>query len=235
MLKNSLIALVLLGFGFIFYDLFMVYQAKTELSDLALYYTQYGANEIGGANLVTSIVVTYRGFDTLGEVTILFVAASIISFFLKLRDEDEEKVIGSKDSTELLVTASQVLVPVIFLFGVYVFMNGHLTPGGGFQGGSIIATGVALMIMANPNVKINTRIIHWVESISGVAYVMAGLLGLLLGGGFLDNTFRGLGVGEFGTLFSAGVIPIIDSFVGLKVGAEISNILNKYQKSQKSI
>ncbi len=235
MLKNILIALVLIGFGVIFYDLFMVYEAKTELTDLAHYYAKNGANEIGGANLVTSIVVTYRGFDTLGEVTILFVAASIISFFLKLKEDEEEKVIGSKDTTELLVTASQVLVPLIFLFGVYVFMNGHLTPGGGFQGGSIIATGVALMIMANPNFKINTQIIHWIESISGVAFVFAGVLGVLLGGGFLDNTFKGLGVGEFGTLFSAGVIPIIYSFVGLKVGAEISNILNKYQKSQKSI
>jgi len=52
-----------------------------------------------------------------------------------------------------------------------------------------------------------------------------------LAGGFLDNRF--LPLGEFGDVFSAGAIPIIYSFIGLKVGAEISNILNKYQKSQK--
>ncbi|HBF87231.1 MAG TPA: sodium:proton antiporter [Bacteroidales bacterium] len=232
MLKNIIIAVILIVFAVLFFDLFMLYEARTGLTGIAQYYAQNGAKEVGAANLVTSIVVTYRGFDTLGEVTILFVAASIISFFLKLKENDESKNISSKDTTEILVTASNVLVPVIFLFGIYVFINGHLTPGGGFQGGAIIATGVALMILANPNIKINTQIIHWVESISGVGYVVVGIFGLILAGGFLDNKITGLG--EFGALFSAGAIPIIYSFIGLKVGAEISNILNKYQKSQKN-
>jgi multicomponent Na+:H+ antiporter subunit B len=62
-------------------------------------------------------------------------------------------------------------------------------------------------------------------------FVILGLLGIALAGGFLDNRF--ISLGTFGDLFSAGAIPFIYSFIGLKVGAEISNILNKYQKSQK--
>jgi len=231
MIKNSLIALVLASFVFMFYHLYMSYEPKTELSGIAAHYAEHGAAEVGAANLVTAVVVTYRGFDTMGEVTILFLTASIISFFLKLSKKDEDKEIVHHGTSELLVTASQILIPIIFLFGIYVFINGHLTPGGGFQGGAIIASGVVLSIMANPNREINHHAILWIESISGISFVLIGVLGIFLAGGFLDSRF--ISLGEFGDLFSAGAIPIIYSLIGLKVGAEISNILNKYQKSQK--
>ncbi|OYT11601.1 MAG: sodium:proton antiporter [Bacteroidetes bacterium 4572_112] len=233
MLRNFLIALVLASFGFIFLNLYNSYEPKTELTGIAAHYAENGASEVGAANLVTAVVVSYRSFDTLGEITILFLTAAIISFFLKLSNEDENKVIIHKGTSEILKTASQLLIPLIFLFGVYVFINGHLTPGGGFQGGAIIASGVVLAIMANPNMTINHTVIVWVESLSGVTVVIIGVLGIILGGGFLDSTLDGYGLGEFGTVFSAGTIPVIYSLVGLKVGAEISNILNKYQKSQK--
>jgi len=235
MLRNLLIGLILVVMANMFYNVYSTYETRTELveNSMAHHFASKAAEEVGAANIVTSIIVTYRGFDTLGEVTILFLTASIISFFLKLKSEEKETKIKHRDTTELLVTASQILIPIIFLFGIYVFMNGHLTPGGGFQGGAIIATGVALMIMANPNININHNVIHWVESISGVSFVIIGILGMVLAGGFLDN--RILGLGEFGTFFSAGAIPIIYSLVGLKVGAELSNILNMYQKSQKDI
>lgn len=231
MLRNLLIGLVLVGFGYIFYSLYITYEPKNELTGIAAHYAEHGAAEVGAANLVTAVVVSYRGFDTLGEITILFLTASIIAFFLKLSKTDEDKIIIHRGTSELLITASQILVPMIFLFGIYVFINGHLTPGGGFQGGAIIASGVVLSILANPNRKINHNVIIWVESISGVTYIIIGILGIILAGGFLDSRITGLG--EFGALFSAGAIPIIYSLIGLKVGAEISNILNKFQKSQK--
>ncbi len=231
MIKNFLIGLVLASFVFMFYNLYITYEPKTELSGIAAHYAEHGGTEVGAANLVTAVVVAYRGFDTLGEVTILFLTASIIGFFLKLSKKDEERVIVHHGTSELLITASQILIPIIFLFGVYVFMNGHLTPGGGFQGGAIIASGVVLSIMANPNREINHHAILWIESISGISFIIIGVLGIAIAGGFLD--MRIFGLGKFGDLFSAGAIPVIYSFIGLKVGAEISNILNKYQKSQK--
>lgn len=233
MLRNFLIALVLASFGFIFYNLYNSYEPKTELKGIATHYAENGASEVGAANLVTAVVVSYRSFDTLGEITILFLTAAIISFFLKLSKEDEERVIVHRGTSELLKTASQLLIPLIFLFGVYVFINGHLTPGGGFQGGAIIASGVVLAIMANPNMTINHNVIIWVESLSGISVILFGVAGIFLGTGFLDSSWDSLGLGEFGTIFSAGTIPILYSLVGLKVGAELSNILNKYQKSQK--
>ena len=129
-----------------------------------------------------------------------------------------------------MVTGAQALVPLIFLFGVYIFMNGHLTPGGGFQGGAVIATGFVLMLIASPVKKVNHSVIEFTESVSGISFVLIGVLGVLLAGGFLDNHI--IKLGTFGEILSAGAIPIIYSFVGLKVGAELSGIVGSFNEVQ---
>jgi multicomponent Na+:H+ antiporter subunit B len=124
---------------------------------------------------------------------------------------------------ELLTTGTRLLLPLILLFGAYVFTHGHLTPGGGFQGGAILASGVLLVLLSQPLRQFGHRLIAIVESIAGMAFVAIGVLGIVLAGGFLDN--RILPLGTFGDLLSAGAIPLIYSFVGLKVGAEFSSML----------
>jgi len=94
------------------------------------------------ANVVTAIVVNYRGLDTLGEVTVLFLASTGLASILyrrKREEEDAERL--SLPSSRIMRTGVRVLFPVIVLLGIYVFIHGHLTPGGGFQGGTIVATG----------------------------------------------------------------------------------------------
>jgi len=175
------------------------------------------------------VIVTYRGLDTLGEVTILFLSAAIVSFLLKIETASTENR-KLRATSEILDTASKVLVPVILLFGIYVFINGHLTPGGGFQGGAIIASALVLILLAKPLRKISHRLISIVESISGLSFVLLGVAGILFAAGFLDNKI--LSLGEFGTIFSAGLIPVIYIFVGLKVGAELSSIIANLQENQ---
>jgi multicomponent Na+:H+ antiporter subunit B len=218
MVKKGLIILVLVGFVVILTNLLINFKGSDELNPLAKYYAENGATDVGAANLVTAVVVTYRGFDTLGEVTILFLAAAIVGFFLKVYHRDDDRENSLRKTSEILVTASTLLVPTIFMLGVYIFINGHLTPGGGFQGGAVLATGMVMMIMAKPNIKFNHKLIAFVESISGVGFVIIGVLGVLFASGFLDN--RILPLGKFGTLLSAGVIPIIYILIGLKVGTE---------------
>jgi multicomponent Na+:H+ antiporter subunit B len=221
--------LVLIGIALMFFQIFETYHGNTSLNKTAAYYAANGPDELGSANLVTSVVVTYRGLDTLGEVTILFLVASIIGFFLKVEKEAKTKR-EVRDGGEILQTASSVLVPIIFLFGAYVFVNGHLSPGGGFQGGAIIASGTLLIFLADPFKKLGHNIITIIESIAGFSYVVIGILGIFLAGGFLDN--RILPLGEFGKLFSAGAIPVIYSLVGLKVGSELSAVLGKFNAVQ---
>ncbi|NOR86193.1 MAG: sodium:proton antiporter [Bacteroidales bacterium] len=233
MVKKFIILLLVAGMGLIFFDLFTAYQSNENLNRTAEYYAQNAATDVGAANLVTAVVVTYRGLDTLGEVSILFLTAAIISFVLKFREDELDNNRKLIARSEILDTATQVLTPIIMLLGIYIFMNGHLTPGGGFQGGAVIASAVLLMLLASPKMKISHKIIGTIETISGVSFVLIGVLGIVIGGGFLDNSIMSLGT--FGTLLSAGAIPIIYIFVRLKVGAELSNIIGTFSQAQNEI
>ena len=69
-----------------------------------------------------------------------------------------------RPASEIVATGSQVLLPVIFTFGAYVIVNGHLSAGGGFQGGAIVASGVMLMLLARPAVKLDAAALSMIES-----------------------------------------------------------------------
>jgi multicomponent Na+:H+ antiporter subunit B len=223
MVRRFAVLLLLLGLAAIFLGLLRDYTPDTELNLTARYYAEHTAQDIGAANIVTAIIVTYRGLDTLGEVTVLFLTASIVGLVLAMGERHGRGGRAPPPPGELLDIGKRLLVPLIVLFGAYVFVNGHLSPGGGFQGGAIVASAVLLMLLTEPARRFSHRLIVLVESVSGLLFVTLGLLGLLLAGGFLDN--RILPIGEFGSLFSAGAIPIIYSLVGLKVGAEFSSML----------
>ena len=223
-MTKRIIALALLaGLGLLFLGLFLDYRPDTDLNLSARYYAERTAPDIGAANIVTAIVVTYRGLDTLGEVTVLFLAATIVGLVLAQGRRREQLPQGLAPVGELLATGSRLLTPLILLLGVYVFVNGHLTPGGGFQGGAILASGVLLLLLADPLRHFSHDLISAVESLAGVFYVAIGLAGLVWAGGFLDN--RILPLGDLGALFSAGAIPVIYSLIGLKVGAEFASML----------
>jgi multicomponent Na+:H+ antiporter subunit B len=231
MLKKIFVFAILAVLAVMLFRSYGLMGTDEELNEIATRYAQKGPEEVGAANLVTAVIVTYRGLDTLGEVTILFLASSIIGFILKTKQQNEKTSENVRKTSEILETAARVIAPVIFLFGVYVFINGHLTPGGGFQGGAILASGLVLMFLANPVKKVNHTVISLLESISGFSFVLLGMLGILLAGGFLDNTI--LGTGDFGELISAGAIPVIYIFIGLKVGSELSGIVSNLQETQK--
>lgn len=223
MVKRFTALLLLLAVAGMFATLLLGYQPDRELNTTARYYALHTAADIGAANIVTAIVVTYRGLDTLGEVTVLFLSAAILGLILAGDKHRSETGRGITPVGELLTTGARVLAPLILLLGVYVFVNGHLTPGGGFQGGAILASGVLLMLLAQPLRRFSHTLIAAVESLAGIAFVGLGVAGLVLAGGFLDNRF--LPIGELGALFSAGAIPLIYSLIGLKVGAEFSSML----------
>jgi multicomponent Na+:H+ antiporter subunit B len=224
MVKRLIAFALLAAFGALFAALLVSYVPDAELNQTARYYAERTASDLGAANIVTAIIVTYRGLDTLGEVTVLFLAAAIVG--LVLAKDSQRSPVDQRMRPpvgELLTTGTRFLVPMILLLGVYVFVNGHLTPGGGFQGGAIIASAVLLMLLANPLKHFSHGLISAIESLAGVFYIGIGLAGLFLAGGFLDN--RLLPLGNLGELFSAGAIPVIYSLIGLKVGAEFASML----------
>jgi multicomponent Na+:H+ antiporter subunit B len=185
------------------------------------HYINEGVKETGATNIVTSVVVNYRGFDTLGEVTVLFITAIGIGAVLS--------TVGGKTVREIepaslvLYTGCRLLFPLILIFGTYIFIHGHLTPGGGFQGGAIIASGFLLIYLGCRERRISRIASNLADSLGGLVFVVIGLLGLSFGGYFLLNFLPN---GTANTLFSAGIIPIIYIAIGFKVGSELASIID---------
>jgi len=218
-----LIAIIAIG---VFFSLQEIPFGETK-SKVREYYLDNGIKQTGATNIVTSVVVSYRGFDTLGEVTVLFIASIGLSAILYRRKEEKRK--KRRKSSLILYTGCRFLFPLILLFGSYIFIHGHLTPGGGFQGGAIVASGFLLIMLGCWGWEgINRNRFKVTESLSGLVFVIVGLLGLFYGGYFLLNY---LPKGIPNQLFSAGIIPIIYIAIGFKVGSEIAGIINDMVRS----
>jgi multicomponent Na+:H+ antiporter subunit B len=184
-------------------------------------YNSRAPEETGASNVVAAILVVYRGLDTLGEVTVLFIAATGLAALLytgRRRRSEREAVPASL----IVVTGCRFVFPLILLFGSYIFVHGHLTPGGGFQGGAIVASGFLLIYLGCRGREPGTDSFNAVESLSGLAFVVIGLIGLVAGGSFLLNF---LPEGSLYALISAGIIPLVYVFIGFKVGCELGGIV----------
>jgi len=178
--------------------------------------------ESGSANMVTSVIANYRSLDTLGEVTVLFLAATGLGAVLYTNKKKERNFIVDEGSL-ILKTGIKILFPLLILAGAYIFIHGHLTPGGGFQGGAVIATAFLLKFLADREYELAEHKLKIVEVIAGISFVGLGLYGLYTDGSFLSNFLE---TGTIGTLFSAGIIPLIYVSIGLKVGAELTSIIS---------
>jgi len=124
-------------------------------------YIEQGIPETGAVNFVAGMILDYRAFDTFGESTVLFVAACSVLILLKLGDhgknEKPTKAMLEAEwddrhyepkNDEILQLAARVLTPIILLYGFYVVLNGHLSPGGGFSGGAVMGAGLILFLNA---------------------------------------------------------------------------------------
>lgn len=184
--------------------------------------------EVGTANIVSSVLLAYRGLDTLGELTILFVAATAAGMVLGQRRPDAP---FEADAGFILRSAADLVFPFLIILGIYIILHGHLTPGGGFQGGAILAAAFFIPILASPASSLNHRVSSSVEGLAGSAFIIIGLLALFDKGYFLAPL---LGTGEVGQLFSAGSLPLLYLAVGLKVGAELAGLLARLAETEAS-
>jgi multisubunit Na+/H+ antiporter MnhB subunit len=126
----------------------------------------------------------------------------------------------SKGMTLIVKTITRISVWLIIMYGMYIILHGHLTPGGGFAGGVIIALAFLNYLLAYGRVKtekwLNINFLHDMESASAIMFLIVGIIGIALSGSFLANWISG---GELFRLFSSGTIPILNIIIGLKVCA----------------
>lgn len=175
--------------------------------------------EVGAANIVTAILLGYRGFDTLGELSILFAAATAAALVLGKRAPEAPR---DPAGGLILRAGADLLFPLLVVVGLYVIAHGHLTPGGGFQGGVILAAAFFAAVLADPSRGLSHALIGWVEGLAGTAFILIGIWALVEDGTFLAPM---LGQGTMGDILSAGTLPLLSLAVGLKVGAELAGLM----------
>lgn len=142
-------------------------------------------------------------------------------------DREQEQVLireersGRRGMSLIVQTVARLVAGMVFLYGWYIILHGHLTPGGGFAGGVIVAASFILVSLAFGSVE-NVEQHRYTfssifESIGGLAFISIGLAGYLAGYSFLNNLWAGFG--QPLQLVSGGIIPLANVAIGIKVGA----------------
>jgi multicomponent Na+:H+ antiporter subunit B len=210
--------------------------AGTYRGPYGLVLNQVAVAERHTTNVVAAVTFDYRGADTMGEEFILFSAVIGVAILLRaIRGEAEHEpeeaargrqVPGTSDAVR--VGGLTLLGPIV-LFGVYMVTHGHLSPGGGFQGGVVLATGALLVYLSGEYVTLRRvrpeSTLDSGEAVGAGGYVVVGLFGLIAGGAFLGNA---LPHGTAGTLLSGGTVPVINLAVGLEVAAGFTLLLSEF-------
>lgn len=233
MIRSVANVLVVAVLGVLLAGLVTAHTESRALRPLAKNYVTMAPQQLATPNVITGILLNYRAFDTLGEVAVLFMAAAGIGLILGRQEKTPAAAPAQPPdaavrSSEIVQSGATLLFPLISMFAAYIIMNGHLSAGGGFQGGAVLASGVMLLLLARPSYPLNVGILGATESLAGVLMVVAGIAGLIFAGGFLDS--RVLPLGEFGSFFSAGAIPVLSVLLGIKVGCELSVIIDQFRR-----
>jgi multicomponent Na+:H+ antiporter subunit B len=173
------------------------------------------------ANVVSAVTFDQRGLDTLGEEVILL--GSVIGAAALLRprsDEGRRQVADEGRQLTAVDLVSYLFRPLTLLIGLVLVVHGHLTPGGGFQGGIVLATGLHLLYLSEGYRSLEQlRPLAWyqaAEGLSTAAFAGLALAGMAAGTGVLANF---LPHGQFQQLLSAGTVPVLNVVAGFAVGA----------------
>jgi multicomponent Na+:H+ antiporter subunit B len=204
---------------------------------------QVAVSERQATEVVGATTFDYRGFDTMGEEYILFAAVmGLVILLRELRsertDEEEEEEEypvhrRRREASDALRVLGLVLVGPLVLLGIYVVTHGHVTPGGGFQGGVILAAALILVSLAGRHLAMRRvrpiPLVELADAGGAAGFVLVGLGGLIAGSEFLYNF---LPLGEAGTLLSAGMIPLLNISVGLEVAGAFVLLISEFLDQQ---
>lgn len=209
--------------------------ACTGLPDFGTDVHPYGDRAVAAAirqhtaNTVSSVNFDLRAFDTLGEESVLFGAVLGATLLLRLaRDEHRDR-----PEPERVLPATRLfgatLLPVTLLTGGYLVAHGQLSPGGGFQGGVVLATGLHLAYVAADYLVLRQvrplAVLDATDAVAAGAFTALGLAGLLVSTAFLANF---LPLGTFNQLSSGGLVPVVNAAVGIEVASGVIVLLAQF-------
>ena len=209
-------------------------------NEVAAKYIEDGLQDTGAVNIVTGMILDYRAFDTFGESNVLFIATCSVLILLR-SDQKKDKKRMEKESRQeqfyepkddsILQKITFVLFPISVIFGIYVILNGHISPGGGFSGGAIIGAGLILYANAFGFEKLNRffteKTYRWVSFFALAFYCLAKSYSFFTGANHLES---GIPLGTAGAIISSGLIFPLNICVGLVVACTMYAFYTLFRK-----
>lgn len=225
MIKNiiliGMLSIILLTFNF------SVEDSKEHLNTSSKdYYVSNTLEETGSKNIVTGIYLDYRLFDSLFEAGILLIAVSGIIFMQRRRMRYSKtqvmEMLYMKNSP-ILICACRILFPFMLLFGFYVIINGHKSPGGGFQGGAILATAILITFFIDPEKITKFNFLMTLEKASFIGILIISSISLLTKGNLFTNFIVSNNV-NLKSIF----LVLLNLFISIKVALGLVSIFSTF-------
>ena len=194
-------------------------------NEVAARYIERGLEETGAMNIVSGMILDYRAFDTLGESNVLFAAMCSVAILLRVDRRGKEAYIpeiqvwrwDGKENIYLRY-ATRFLIPVTMIFGIFVVLNGHLSAGGGFSGGTILGASLILLSNAFGSKRLehyfSNTVCKWLTFAALMTYAGLKSYSFFTGANHLES---GISVGTPGALLSGGLILPLNLCVGCVV------------------
>ena len=209
-------------------------------SELTAFYVENGLKDTGAENIITPIILNYRGFDTLGESHVLFIAVCAVLILLRMVPEDDAHALRaySFDDAQdephddiILKTGARFIFPLIMMFAVYIIVNGNISPGGGFSGGAVLGAGLILYLSAFGYGKIRrfftAATFKAISCIALMSYSLLKAYHFFIGYNGIESVF---GTGTPGTLFSGTLLLLLSICVGLTVASTMYTLFTMFRK-----
>ncbi len=201
-------------------------------------YIEEGLAETGAVNIVAGMILDYRAFDTLGESHVLFIAATCVMILLRADKQGKKHTMKKVKTPQakpdpILKAAATLLTPFILIFGIYIVLNGHLSPGGGFSGGAIIGAGLILAANAfgfEQTGRFFTRKTYSVVSLFALLfYSAAKSYSFYTGANHIESIIP---KGTPGAILSSGLILPLNICVGMVVACTMYGFYSLFKKGE---
>jgi len=218
-----LLSFVLVMFIFAMSDLEFLYNNAGKV-----FFSENGYLHTGSRNLVTAIYLDYRLFDSLFEAGILLVAVSGVLWISQhnIKEKNATFMMDKQKTPELFITFGRVLYPVMLLFGLYIILNGHLSPGGGFQGGAIVATAILILYYIDISKEIDVHTIITIEKILFLLLLVVSFVSFFTRGEIMTNFMPLDGDIELKQIY----LYLLNIIIGAKVALGLVAVFTSFLK-----
>lgn len=216
-------------------------------NEVSARYIEKGIQETGAVNIVTGMILDYRAFDTLGESTVLFTGAMVVLFLLRMdaqshkysdlarsmKERPHSETFYEPHNDVILQKTAMILVPVVLIFGIYVVLNGHLSPGGGFSGGAIMGAALMIYVTAFGFASIRRfftyKTYQFVVLIALLTYACSKCYSFYTGANHIHSIIP---LGTPGAILSSGLILVLNICVGFIVTCTMYAFYAMFRKGE---